>query len=153
MSSFAIDVSYAQIAVFDGRLQSPFNNWREEHFRQGFVWRPGSCSFRTLIESGLMTVDVVKCERVMLADECVRTISVPFHCEMGAAVEVATITESQPIELAPGAYQLVFETGWSGEDCWCRLLFVANGDLEPKVLVADSELTPGDHLLMDGEPA
>ncbi len=153
MQTFVVDVSYSQIALFDGRQQSPFNDWSDRHILQGFSWREGSSSFKTLIESGPMAVEIATFGRVALADGSTRAISVPFRCDEGARIEVATITESHPIDLAPGQYQLVFETGVSSEGCWSRFAFIRDGDMQPRLLVEDRELDPTYPLLMDAEPA
>lgn len=39
--SFILDVSYSQIAVFDGSLKQPFSFWTEKHVNQGFAWESG----------------------------------------------------------------------------------------------------------------
>lgn len=153
MPTFAVDVSYSQIAVFDGGLQSPFNDWSDQHVLQGFSWRVGSSSFKTLIESGPMTVEVVMLDRAALTDRSTRAISVPFPCEENSSIEIATIAESHPIDLDPGQYQLVFETGEITDVCWCRFAFIRDGDMEPQILIKDPELDPAYPLLMNADPA
>ena len=153
MPNFAVAVSYSQIAVFDGGLRKPFNDWSDQHVRQGFSWRDGSASFRTLIDSGPMTVEVVTRDRVTLKQESTRAISVPFEVRENTSVEVATIAESYPIELDRGAYQVVFETGANAEGCWCRLTFVRDGEREPRILLQDPRLDPVFPLLMEAHPA
>jgi hypothetical protein len=41
----------------------------------------------------------------------------------------------------------------SAEGCWCRFVFVPNGNMSPEILVRDSELDPDDPLFMDAQPA
>jgi|ERR671922_2358209 hypothetical protein len=45
---FDLYVTYGHIVVFDPDVERPFNEWRQQHFDQGFSWRPGSVSFRAL---------------------------------------------------------------------------------------------------------
>jgi hypothetical protein len=146
-------ISYSQIALFDGSLRLPFNNWAKRHVAQGFTWRDGSISFRTLIESGPIDVTVVRLKQFLGAEGVVRAISVPFSCGKDSRPEIASITESRRIDLDPGAYQVVFETGWLGEACWCRFSIIRDGDLRPEILVRDGELNPSFPLLMEAEPA
>jgi hypothetical protein len=153
MLRFELHVLYSQVAVFDGRLERPFNDWTDRHVRQGFSWRPGSVSFKTLIEAGPVSVEVSEVDRIALDGASLRTISVPFTSQEGSAIEIATVTESHGIGLGPGTYQVVFETGLSNGNCWCRINFVRHGNLEPQILVEDPELAPTYPLLMDAEPA
>jgi hypothetical protein len=51
MAIFQVFVGYSQLSVFDPSLSEPFNNWTPGHVAQGFAWRPGSASFKTLFEA------------------------------------------------------------------------------------------------------
>lgn len=146
-------VSYSQISIFDGTLENPFNNWTEQHVRQGFSWRDGSVSFKTLIESGQLEVRILYVRKFFPDASSLRTISVPFVCQEGARIEIATITESHPVPLEAGEYQLVYETGLSESICWCRFSLVSNGSLEPRVIIRDAELVQREHFLMNADPA
>jgi hypothetical protein len=55
MAIFQVFVGYSQLSVFDPSLSEPFNNWTPGHVVQGFAWRPGSASFKTLFEARLIT--------------------------------------------------------------------------------------------------
>ena len=54
---FQVFVSYSQLSVFDPTLSEPVNNWTSGHVAQGFAWRPGSVSFKSLSESGTHNVE------------------------------------------------------------------------------------------------
>lgn len=152
MARYELFVCYSQIAVFNGLLRKPFNNWTKECVDQGFSWRPGSVSFRTLVDGENLSVHVRTATRMPEA-EGVRAISVPFTCVREGHVEVATITESAITDIPPGVYQLVYETGTEHEACWCRFTFVENGELEPGILIADESLVIPSVFAMDAEPA
>jgi Competence protein J (ComJ) len=153
MRSFRMPISYSQVAVFDGRLEKPFNDWTDDHVRQGFSWRPGSVSFKTLLESGVANVDIGESPSPVLDPRSVRAISVPFSVANGAIVELATITESHVIPIGVGTYQLIYETGWGDSANWIHLILIPNGDQFPAVLVQDKDLSPSHPLRMSAEPA
>lgn len=80
VATITLDVSYAQIAVCGSSLESPFNEWTDKHVAQGFAWRPGRVSFRTLEESGRQMVTIVVAEPVgPVRPDAVRVIDVPFE--------------------------------------------------------------------------
>ena len=56
MATFLVEISHAQLAVFDSTLTAPFNDWTDDHVKQGFAWRPGSVSFMTLDTAGTFHV-------------------------------------------------------------------------------------------------
>ena len=47
-----INLSYSQLCIFLSSLAQPFNDWSDRHFTQGFSWRNGSVSFKSIAESG-----------------------------------------------------------------------------------------------------
>lgn len=154
MSHVNMTVSYGQIAVFDGRLDNPFNDWKDTHILQGFSWRPGSVSFSTLREAVNIEVAIEVSSTANVHPECQRAITVPFLVEPGANIEIATISNSQPFQLDPGNYQLIYETGRRLDaSVWVRFTFVPNGTQDPKILVRDDELNPPAVFLMEADPA
>jgi len=145
-------VTYRQLAVFRSGLTNPFNDWTDAHVRQGFSWRPGSVSFRTF-DDGALDVDVVVGASARRPDAR-RAILVPFTVAQDGHVEVATITESHPLQLDPGDYGLTFEHGTREGSMWCRLLWQpAKQPVRPAILLADEELAPHEPLLMKAESA
>jgi hypothetical protein len=153
MKKTSLFVSYSQIAFFNGGLLSPFNDWTPRHVAQGFSWRSESVSFKTLVESGNVDVEFVNEGGFTPARGALRIISVPFFCRESASPEIASITESREVDLEPGDHQLIFETGWRGERNWCRMTAILNGDLTPRLLLADPALNPNFPLVMSAEPA
>lgn len=153
-SQFIIYVSYSQIAVFDPGLQNPFNDWGPVHVSQGFSWRPRSVSFRTLEESGPMTVDIQISDQIQLLNETVRAIQVPFDVGATGVVEVASITEGATVEIPPNNYVLVFEHGLDDQQqMWCRFSFIPTEHAQAQVLREDPELNPPTPLVMRANAA
>lgn len=151
-----IDVSYRQVAVFQAALPNPFNNWTDGHVAQGFAWRPGSVSFATLEESGVIDAEVARAAPTGTDLSATRSIAVPFEVDESGAVEVASIGDGVALKLPPGPYRLTFEHGVApGGRMWCRLWFEATPGVVAEAIVvkADESLHPGAPLLMEAEPA
>jgi len=153
MGPFILEVAYSQISVFQSCLKDPFNDWTDKHVAQGFSWRPGSVSFRTLDGEGPVSVIVEKGTTLDVSPSTIRAIQVPFHVQSGVGLEVATVVGAVGIDLDPGDYTLLFEHGRYGDSgMWCKFRFVP-GTAAPRVVCADAELHPGEELLMDAQPA
>ena len=156
MNSFSLQVSYAQIAVFDSNLASPFNDWTDAHVRQGFSWRPGSVSFATIEAEGPILVCVARRSAVDESESTAeRIIVVPFSVPAHRAVEVASVGGSVHLQLYPGEYELTFEHGATADSgMWATLYFrPVDGPVHARVLRADSNLSPPDVLVMMAQPA
>lgn len=155
-TTFNIDVSYSQIAVFLSSLQQPFNDWTQRHVDQGFAWRPGSVSFRTLVESGTHLVQLEVADHAGPVDAAVvRAIEVPFEVPAGGDIEVSSISDSVPLSLPPGHYSLrceFLEYGNEGIQ-HVRLVFAKADVLHFAVLRADDKLTIGQELVTTAEAA
>lgn len=146
-------ISHSQIAFFNGKLVNPFNNWTRQHVAQGFSWRKESVSFGTLVDGGRIDVEFINAGEFRPTGGAVRVISVPFLCLESSSLEIASIVESIPVKLNPGDYQLIYETGWHGDQCWCRFTAIIDGDMSPQLLLIDPALNPSYPLLMSAEPA
>lgn len=155
MPKFALEVSYTQIAVFDPQLESPFNDWRDEHIAQGFSWRPGSVSFGTLESAGQLDVEVITAERFNEFESgAMRAVAVPFVVSNGE-IEIATISESRVLKLPNGNYELIFEHGFRENGAmWAKFYFHrVKQPIAPKIFIADAELSPPEQFMMNAEPA
>ena len=153
MDMFKATVTFSQIAVFNSNLDEPFNDWNEDHFNQGFAWRQESVSFKTLSNDEVMEVEFVQPASFALRTDSVRAITVPFLCNQYGEIEVATITNSHPIKLEPGKYQLVFETVQLNVATWCHISAVLDGSMDPDILIIDADLSPQYPLLMHAQAA
>ena len=106
-STINLDVSYSQLAVFASALTNPFNDWADKHVAQGFAWRPGSVSFRTLVEAGQHCIEIEIADHVgPLDSHAVRVIEVPFEVPDDGAIEVGSISDSLTLSVPPGIYLL-----------------------------------------------
>ena len=157
MTESTVDVSYSQLAVFVAGLQQPFNDWNDRHIVQGFAWRGGSVSFRTLNEAGEIYLEIgTKSQFEPASSPATRVIRVPFHVPPDVDIEVgAPVCESIVFRLPAGDYELTFEHGVRDDGrMWGRLHFrIVEGVVVPAVLRADDELAPSDSLLMEASPA
>lgn len=130
--------------------------WTAEHVRQGFAWRPGSVSFRTLEEAGEIDIAVSLTHAVdELGSTAARIIDVPFTVPESGDIEVACITAGFPLALPSGACSLRFEHG-IGKDqrMWAKLCFhPATTVVTPRIVRADAELMSPAVLLMEVLPA
>jgi hypothetical protein len=153
--TFSLEVSYAQLAVFDARLANPFNDWSDEHVSQGFSWRPGSVSFATLDPDGTINVDVSRAKASPSGDSPARAIQVPFRVPSHGEIEVATISDSFSLELAAGEYALTFAHGRSPSgQMWATLNFgPVEVTVRAHIIVADDEMKPPAELVMTAVPA
>jgi hypothetical protein len=151
LASFRLNVSYSQICVFQAGLESPFNEWLQEHVDQGFSWRPGAVSFRTLESEAETNIEVCTNTEVKPSPKGERIIQVPFHSNGG--IEIASITDSRELKLPKGDYNLVFENGIEEGGMWVTLIFISNLTLKAAILRADPELKPKSELLMTAEAA
>ncbi|MFL5252282.1 MAG: competence protein ComJ [Rhodopila sp.] len=149
-------VSHSQIAVFHASLTAPFSLWTGTHVNQGFAWRPGSVSFRTLEEGGLHDIDLaVAGSPGTLADDVARAIEVPFDVPPGDGIEVGSISETFNVDVPPGRYCLRFVClrGLPGKLPTIGLTFQPDSDASFAVLRADGELRVPAQLLTTAEAA
>lgn len=152
MLTFSLEISYSQIAVFDASLAHPFNTWTQEHFDQGFVWRPGSVSFRTSVRTGQATVTVEHVDAASVREDAVLAIAVPFHLA-GRSLEVASIFNGEVMEFGSGDYELVFQTGKAGTLPWVALQFITGSVESARLIKGREHLRATEPLLMTGGPA
>jgi hypothetical protein len=155
-ASFSLFISYAQVAVFDNALEHPFNIWTERHTRQGFSWRPGSVSFATLLDVGQHPVEIdIAINDVAMSRDAIRVVQTPFDVPQSGLIEVASISESVPLDLDPGRYLLRFEyfLQAGGVQPKIRFVFIRNANASFEIVRADPQLTAGDDLLLSAEPA
>jgi hypothetical protein len=156
MATFSVEVSYAQLAVFDSTLAAPFNDWTDDHVNQGFAWRPGSVSFSTLDSAGAVLVEVFRSRTLDESKSgAERIIAVPFRVPEHGNIEVASISGGLPLQIPPGEYELTFEHGRRPDQgMWANLYFTsAPAPALPRVVRADAALVPPAVFVMTAEPA
>jgi hypothetical protein len=151
-----IEVTHATIAVFDASLAQPFNGWTEQHVLQGFSWRPGSVSFRTLAEAGPHMVEIINMEHLdALHPDAVRVIEVPFAMPSGGNIEVGSIMTTVPLSLHAGSSLLGIQFLRPTLDrCHRVLLCFANSEVPRfRVVKSDPDLSVDGPLLTSARPA
>jgi hypothetical protein len=147
--TFPLSISYSQVAVFDRAVAQPFSVWTKRHVDQGFAWREGTASFRT-IENGHHLIEVtVSSDDVELPSDAPRIIQTPFYVPPSRSVEIASIADAFPIELPSGMHALRFECFQIERGLEPRIRFVMIRTDHPtfEVLRADSELSLSGELL------
>ncbi|MEQ1890560.1 MAG: competence protein ComJ [Alphaproteobacteria bacterium] len=155
-TTLKVDVTYSQLAVFLSSLQNPFNDWTSKHVDQGFAWRQGSVSFRTLIESGQHYIELVLTHgSVPILYEAIRVIEVPFDICDDGAIEIASIADTVRLSLPCGKYSLRCELlPLRSDGCGqVRLVFSGCQVAEFKIVRADKELVLEGELLKHAEAA
>lgn len=155
-ATMALDVSHAQLAVFVSSLKQPFHDWTDRHVGQGFAWRPGSVSFRTLVDAGAHAVEVNVADRMdPMRDDAIRVVEVPFDVHQDGALEIGSIAETLPVSLPAGTFVLrcEFLQPPSIEGERVAMTFARGEAARFAVVRADAELNPGDELLTHADPA
>ncbi|MDC7789669.1 competence protein ComJ [Rhodoplanes sp. TEM] len=156
ITSFELEVSYGQIAVICRGLTQPFNDWTERHVAQGFAWRPGSVSFRTLEEFGAHTIEVLVPNRADPIDGTVaRAIEVPFEIPENGAVDIASIADAASLRLPAGPCLLRCEMTAKDDNTkpHVRFVFARMNAGRFGVVRADDGISAGDRYLTAAEPA
>ena len=150
-----LEVSYGQLAVFVSSLEHPFNDWTDQHVSQGFAWRPGSVSFRTLLEAGQHLVEINVVDHMSAVHhEAVRVVEVPFQVSTDGTVEVGSIAETVPLSLPTGLFLLRCELMQPQSlNARVQLTFARNDEPRFAVVRADNELSIDGELLTNAEPA
>lgn len=155
-TTIRFEVSYSQLAVFASALSQPFNDWTDQHVAQGFAWRPGSVSFRTVAEASSHLVEIEVVDRLgAVHPDAARAVEVPFEVPADGAIEIGSISETVPVTLPTGSFLLRCEflrsTGDDGERV--RLTFARTDAPRFAVVRADTDLTVRGELLTTAEPA
>jgi len=106
--------------------------------------------FGALVESGQLHVEALINESHELDSNSVRAIVVPFFSR--GAVEIASITESQTIELEPGEYMLIYEAYNKLNQPSVKFTFIPGECKGASILKRDAALSPEFPLSMDAKP-
>ncbi|WBL64725.1 competence protein ComJ [Thauera sp. WB-2] len=155
-TTISFEVAYSQLVVFASALQLPFNDWTDRHVSQGFAWRPGSVSFRSMNEAGRHSVEIIVTDHVgAVHPKALRAVEVPFDIPADGAVEVGSIVETIPLSLPAGSYLLRCEfLQPEGTDSTRVRLTFGKWDAPHFAIVrADPELSVEGELLTTAQPA
>jgi Competence protein J (ComJ) len=109
MVEFLVHTNYSQLCVFNRQMDRPLNAWTEQHISQGFSWREGSVSFKTLEEELDL---VVKLEIVQdlpqIHTDSVQVIDVPLKVSSGG-IEIGSTFATEVVKIPNGLYKLRME--------------------------------------------
>lgn len=153
MSDFKLMIMYSQISIFNKDLNNPFNNWTDDHVRQGFSWRLESVSFKTLIDSGEINISVSIDNQYTKKDNSIIIIRVPFNVTNNS-VEIASITNTRYFDIYNGEYNLYYESGFDSlSNNWCKFTFVKEMDHTPLIIKSEVEIISSNELIMNAYPA
>lgn len=150
--SARINVSYGQLCVFDPTLDKPFNDWTEEHIRQGFAYRPGSVSFATE-QDGEVVVAIRRADRPPSFQKANVAIVVPFDVGEHGRVEVGSISSGMNFEVGAGRFALYFVDRNGAASPNLELVFVAGADAAPAVLKEGPTASRVGKYVLDARPA
>ena len=107
--SLKVYLSHSQLCVFLSSLPQPFNDWSDRSFTQGFAWRPGSVSFRTVEGEADHKINFFVDEIVPnLPVDTVRAFRVPFDAQDGK-IEIAGVCDTIPLDVRACNYILQVE--------------------------------------------
>lgn len=154
--SIDFELSYGQLAVFASSLKHPFNDWTDKHVLQGFAWRPGSVSFRSLLEAGRHSVEVRSVDHLgQVHQDAVRVIDVPFEVPDDGAVEIGSISETFPVSLPSGSFLLRCEFLKPDGNGMGRVELTFSRMDKPRFAIvrADQEVSGHGELLTTAQPA
>ena len=155
-STVKVDVSYSQLAVYASALQQPFNDWTDRHVAQGFAWRLGSVSFRTMVEDGSHLVEIDITDHVgAIHPDAVRVIDTPFEVPEDGKIEIGSIYDAVTLSLPAGSFLLRCEflqtAGGDGERV--HLTFARKDAPRFAVVRADESLSTNGELLTTAHAA
>jgi hypothetical protein len=152
--AFQVYLSYSQLCVFLSTLTEPFNDWSDRNFSQGFAWREGSVSFRSLVEDGEHQINLFINEPLVeLESNVVRAVRVPFESTDGN-IEIASISDSTPLDIPTGKYSLQVEFLSLIEGQVPEVNIRLNkGETDFVILKADKEIERDGELDLKAEPA
>ena len=145
-TEFQLYLSHSQICVFLTALPNPFNDWSDRNFSQGFSWRDGSASFRSLADEGEHKINLFINEPVpQITSNIARAFKVPFESS-DRKIEIASISDSKSFIIPAGKYALQVEFLEKENSCHPEINIRLNeGSSNFSILKADNEL------LVDGD--
>lgn len=151
-----LPILYNTLAVYQSGLTHPLNDWTPQHSCQGFSWRPGSVSFRTLDLDTISDPVIVEVSNgYTLPPAARRVIRVPFEVGNTGVEVTSPVMDSWRLAVSRGIYALYFSIESIDEEGWqYHLTLVPSHEpVAPEILRADDDLNPPQQLLMEALPA
>jgi hypothetical protein len=154
--NFPLEISYSQFAVFNHRVENPFNKWTDDHVKQGFSWRKDSACFRTLMEAGEHIFEV-NCLTVLpdLYPSSIRAILVPVPKLTDRKLEIASIGDSKILTIPHETDGLLVQLAppSSNEPASVIVTLLSGFKVDFAILRADSEIKKTTSLVKRATPA
>ena len=152
-----IPIDYSQLCVFNSDIENPYNDWTDDHVRQGFSWRNGeSVSFG--ISDGVDSINlsvgkITSGYRDHIPEDIIRLICLPFRVT-ACGVEIGSIFSTIDFDLDEGVYNLYFLVRSSAPYAVnYYLLFEPTRTPVAELIVGDWADIPSGGLLLDADPA
>lgn len=149
--------SYGQFMVYDRSERSPGSLWTEAHVAQGFIRRPYSIGFGTILEYGRASVRIFLRELTDL-DTYERIVRVPIELRTG--VMQIDGPEEHPtrrsVQLDAGHYQICVAQRVIDSDSEAIDIFIVpcnSAANQSQIVLADSHLTLLHELVETGDVA
>jgi hypothetical protein len=150
---FKLSFGYSQVVIYDSVVSQPGCNWTDEHYAQGFVRREGVVCFGTLLEYGKAEVEVIHGDYA--PRDLARVIRCPLRLESSSVWVVGPEEWPEPedhkVALSPGMWSVTCGQWVLGPDLLGIVFWFAGFTAESQILVADSGLRVGQHLIETGE--
>lgn len=140
-----------EVTVCWAAIPSPFFVWNERQLGQGFAWRPGTVSFRTLDADGPHDIRICLVRgEPPLPPRAVRVIEVPFLLPVANGIEVGGRLDTRMLALRAGSY--VLRVAFFNAP---QVEFSFMGDAEPRfaIPVADAAILRRTDFDLSGVPA
>jgi hypothetical protein len=156
VQSFILEISYSQFAVFNPQVKNPFNEWTDDHVKQGFSWRDDSACFRTLTESGESSFQISY--HAVLPDlypSAIRAILVPVPKLHDKKLEIASLGDNKIITMPfmINGLLIQFSPPSSNEPASVMVGLLSGFPVDFAILRADSEIKKTTSLLKRARPA
>jgi len=140
-----------EVTVCWAAIPSPYVVWNERQLGQGFAWRPGAVSFRTLEDDGPHDIRIYRVRgEPPLPPRAVRVIEVPFLLPVANGIEVGGRLDTRMLGWLAGSYLL--RVAFFNAP---RLEFAFMKDAEPRfaIPVADAAIARRTDFDLSGIPA
>lgn len=152
MTRFDLDISYAQLCVFDANLDHPYNDWTPAHVQQGFAWRPGSVSF-ALPDANAAQVTIRTAESpVSPGADAKRAVVVPILKQNADLIVGSIMGGEHQLALPAGRYSLMFEVTDDAPP-GVTLTFYPSTEDEFAVLLVGKDMNRDATIVREAEPA
>ncbi len=108
----------------------------------------------TLEQDGDMPIYLLVSDKFSLNPQSQRAIRVPFEVPQNGAIEIASISDSQPLKIPSGRFSLYFETHLDqSQNMVGCFTFCRDFTKMPEIIKADTKLVTPERYQMQGTSA